>query len=95
MKDTKITRTISTAHTSITYVDLNTMQVGTVDDYTLITTQKVTAKDFEKYFESMHKDDGMKLLKVSEITYTSALYEMDLWTFMQYGTYLGEGRVNL
>ena len=91
MKNTNITRTINTATATITYVDLKTMTVEN-DDVSIVTTQKVTEKDFVKWF-----NDGnvYKQIKVDNIRYESKLYEMSLEDFIRYGTEVGNGRVTL
>ena len=91
MKNTNITRTINTATATITYVDLQTMTVQT-DDVSIVTTQKVTEKDFARWF-----NDGVsfKQIKVDNIRYDSKLYEMSLEDFVKYGTEVGNGRVTL
>lgn len=91
MKNTNITRTINTATATITYVNLQTMTVQT-DDVSIVTTQKVTEKDFAKFY-----NDGVnnKQVKVDNIRYNSKLYEMSLEDFIKYGTEVGNGRVTL
>ena len=91
MKNTNITRTINTATATLTYVDLKQMTVMT-SDVSIVTTQKVSEKDFTNWF-----NDGelFKLLKVENIRYSSKLYEMDLETFVKYATEIGNGRVTL
>ena len=91
MKNTNITRTINTATATITYVDLTLMTV-TTDDVSIVTTQKVTEKDFAKFY-----NDGVhtKQVKVDNIRYDSKLYEMSLEDFIRYGTEVGNGRVTL
>ena len=91
MKNTNITRTINTATATITYVDLKTMTVEN-DDVSIVTTQKVTEKDFVKWF-----NDGnvYKQIKVDNIRDESKLYEMSLEDFIRYGTEVGNGRVTL
>lgn len=91
MKNINITRTINTATATLTYVDLNLMKVMAVDA-SIVTTQKVSEKDFS----GLYNDGTMfKLLKVENIRYSSKLYEMDLETFVRYGTEVGEGRITL
>ena len=91
MKSTNITRTINTATATITYVDLQLMTV-TTDDVSIVTTQKVTEKDFANFY-----NDGVrtKQVKVDNIRYDSKLYEMSLEDFIRYGTEVGNGRVTL
>ena len=91
MKNTNITRTINTATATLTYVDLKQMTVMT-SDVSIVTTQKVSEKDFANWF-----NDGelFKLLKVENIRYDSKLYEMSLEDFVKYGTEVGNGRVTL
>lgn len=91
MKSTNITRTINTATATITYVDLQTMTVQT-EDVSIVTTQKVTVKDFASFC-----NDGVytKQVKVDNIRYDSKLYEMSLEDFVKYGTEVGNGRVTL
>ena len=91
MKNTKITRTINTATATITYVDLKAMAVETAD-VSIVTTQKVSEKDFVKCY-----NDGnvYKQIKVDNIRYESKLYEMSLEDFVKYGTVVGNGRVTL
>ena len=91
MKNINITRTINTATATLTYVDLKQMKVMSSDE-SIVTTQKVSEKDFAGWF-----NDGelFKLLKVENIRYSSKLYEMDLETFVKYGTEIGNGRVTL
>ena len=91
MKNTNITRTINTATATITYVDLVTMAVET-EDVSIVTTQKVSEKDFVKWY-----NDGniYKQIKVDNIRYESKLYEMSLEDFIEYGTEVGNGRVTL
>ena len=91
MKNTNITRTINTATVTITYVNLQTMTVQT-DDVSIVTTQKVTEKDFVKWFND---DVYFKQIKVDNIRYDSKLYEMSLEDFVKYGTEVGNGRVTL
>lgn len=91
MKNTNITRTINTATATLTYVDLKAMKVVTSDE-SMVTTQKVTEKDFSKMYND---GETYKLLKVDNIRYTSKLYEMDLETFVKYATEIGDGRVTL
>ena len=91
MKNTNITRTINTATATITCVDLKAMTVETVD-VSIVTTQKVSEKDFVKWY-----NDGSlyKQIKVDNIRYESKLYEMTLEDFVKYGTEVGNGRVTL
>lgn len=91
MKSTNITRTINTATATITYVDLHLLRIETTD-VSIVTTQKVTEKDFEKFY-----NDGVnnKQVKVCNIRYESKLYEMSLEDFIQYATVVGNGRVTL
>ena len=91
MKNTNITRTINTATATITYVDLHLLRIETTD-VSIVTTQKVTEKDFEKFY-----NDGVnnKQVKVTNIRYESKLYEMSLEDFIQYATVVGNGRVTL
>lgn len=91
MKSINITRTINTATATVTYVDMNDLKVKE-KTFSIPTTQKVNEKAFTK---SLENDETVKVLKVSEITYESALYEMDLQTFMTYATRVGDGRVTL
>ena len=91
MKNTNITRTINTATATITYVDLKSMAIETVDE-SIVTTQKVTEKDFA----NMYNDGNVyKQIKVDNIRYESKLYEMSLEDFVKYGTVVGNGRVTL
>ena len=91
MKNTNITRTINTATATITYVDLQAMTVKT-DDVSIVTTQKVSEKDFANF----HNDGvNAKQVKVDNIRYNSKLYEMSLEDFIKYGTEVGNGRVTL
>ena len=91
MKKANITRTINTATATITYVDLVSMTLQT-NDVSIVTTQKVTEKDFAKFY-----NDGLniKLVKVDNIRYDSKLYQMSLEDFVKYGTEVGDGRVKL
>ena len=91
MKNTNITRTINIATATITYVDLKAMAIETVD-VSIVTTQKVSEKDFVKCY-----NDGTiyKQIKVDNIRYESKLYEMSLEDFVKYGTEVGDGRVTL
>lgn len=91
MKNTNITRTINIATATITYVDLKLMTVETAD-VSIVTTQKVSEKDFVKRY-----NDGImfKQIKVDNIRYESKLYEMSLEDFVKYGTEVGNGRVTL
>lgn len=91
MKNINITRTINTATATLTYVDLKLMKVMNAD-VSIVTTQKVSEKDF---FGQYNDGEFFKLLKVENIRYTSKLYEMDLETFVKYGTEIGDGRVTL
>ena len=91
MKNTNITRTINIATATITYVALVAMTVET-DDVSIVTTQKVSEKDFMKWY-----NDGTiyKQIKVDNIRYESKLYELSLEDFVKYGTEVGNGRVTL
>ena len=91
MKNTNITRTINTATASITYVDLKAMALETID-VSIVTTQKVSEKDFVNWF-----NDGntYKQIKVDNIRYERNLYEMSLDDFVKYGNEVGNGRVTL
>ena len=91
MKNTNITRTINIATATITYVNLKAMAIETVD-VSIVTTQKVSEKDFVKWF-----NDGTtyKQIKVDNIRYESKLYEMSLEDFVKYGNEVGNGRVTL
>ena len=91
MKNTNITRTINIATATITYVNLKAMAIETVD-VSIVTTQKVSEKDFVKCY-----NDGniYKQIKVDNIRYESKLYEMSLEDFIEYGTEVGNGRVTL
>ena len=91
MKNTNITRTINIATAAITYVDLKAMAVETAD-VSIVTTQKVSAKDFA----NMYNDGNIyKQIKVDNIRYESKLYEMSIDDFVKYGTEVGNGRVTL
>lgn len=91
MKTTNITRTINTATATITYVDLTLMTIES-EDVSIVTTQKVTEKDFANFC-----NDGVyrKQVKIENIRYESKLYEMSLEDFVKYGTEVGNGRVTL
>ena len=91
MKNTNITRTINTASATITYVDLTLMTIES-KDVSIVTTQKVTEKDFANFC-----NDGVyrKQVKVENIRYESKLYEMSLEDFVKYGNEVGNGRVTL
>ena len=91
MKNTNITRTINIATATITYVDLKAMAIETVDE-SIVTTQKVTEKDFANFC-----NDGVyrKQVKIDNIRYESKLYEMSLEDFVKYGNEVGNGRVTL
>ena len=91
MKNTNITRTINTATATITYVDLTLMTIES-EDVSIVTTQKVTEKDFASYC-----NDGVyrKQVKIDNIRYESKLYEMSLEDFVKYGNEVGNGRVTL
>ena len=91
MKNTNITRTINTATATVTFVDLKALSVESVD-VSIVTTQKVSEKDFMKWY-----NDGSvyKQIKVDNIRYESKLYEMSLEDFVKYGTEVGNGRVTL
>ena len=91
MKNTNITRTINTATATITCVDLKAMTVETVD-VSIVTTQKVSEKDFANWFND---GNAYKQIKVDNIRYESKLYEMSLEDFVKYGTEVGNGRVTL
>lgn len=91
MKSINITRTINTATATITYVDLKTMTVEN-DDVSIVTTQKVSEKDFVNWFND---EKAYKQIKVDNIRYESKLYEMSLEDFVKYGTEVGNGRVTL
>ena len=91
MKSTNITRTINTATATITYVDLTLMTIES-EDVSIVTTQKVTEKDFANFC-----NDGVyrKQVKIENIRYESKLYEMSLEDFVKYGNEVGNGRVTL
>ena len=91
MKSTNITRTINTATATITYVDLTLMTIES-EDVSIVTTQKVTEKDFANFC-----NDGVyrKQVKIDNIRYESKLYEMSLEDFVKYGNEVGNGRVTL
>ena len=91
MKNTNITRTINIATATVTFVDLKALSVESVD-VSIVTTQKVSEKDFANWF-----NDGntYKQIKVDNIRYESKLYEMSLEDFVKYGTEVGNGRVTL
>lgn len=93
MTNTKITRTVNIATISYTYADMNSKTVET-NAVNMATTQKVTDKQAEKFVNAMLNNVGV-LLKIDSITYTSKLYEMDLQTFIEHATYVGNGRVTL
>ena len=91
MKNTNITRTINIATATITYVDLTLMTIES-KDVSIVTTQKVSEKDFANFC-----NDGVyrKQVKIDNIRYESKLYEMSLEDFVKYGTEVGNGRVKL
>lgn len=91
MKNTNITRTINTATATITFVDLKAMTVETAD-VSIVTTQKVSEKDFVNWFND---GNNYKQIKAGNIRYESKLYEMSLEDFVKYGNEVGNGRVTL
>lgn len=90
MTNTKITRTINTATAIITFFNDETEAIEK-KTVSVATTQRVSEKEFKK----IASVDGLQVLKVSNITYESGLYEMDLSTFLQYADKVGEGRTTL
>lgn len=92
MKNTnsiKITRTVDTITVDFKYYDL---QADTLCDgeTTLDTTQSVNETDIKKWLESKYTD--VKVLKITNVVTVSNLYEMDLSTFIEHATCVGEGR---
>ena len=91
MKNTNITRTVNFALAHVTVYDPNDDKLSTTD-ITILTTQKLTDSDIKA---EVKKRYGVECLKIKDVSYRSALYEMDLETFVKYGTEVGEGRVTL
>lgn len=91
MKNTNITRTINFASAQVTVYHPNDDKLSTAD-ITILTTQKLTDADIKA---EVSKRYGVQCLKIKSVSYSSALYEMDLETFVKYGKEVGEGRVTL
>lgn len=84
----KITRTINYCDATVKVYNNAEDSMETVTK-SIITERKLSEKEIKKEIE---KDETYTCLKVLETQYVSNLYEMSLETFLQYATYVGEGR---
>lgn len=92
MKNINVTRTINTATITTTVYHLDTEKVEK-KSYIVATTQKLKESDIIRDIESA--DNTVKVLKVNDISYESALYEMSLDDFITYANKVGAGRKTL